>query len=477
MKNIRLITVFVFSIIFSSEAFAQEGFEHLSPVSHGAGRTYVVSSRGLSAVGLNPALLGIDNGKTFEIQIFPLSAFGIDAGAGFSDVNALSGVFSTKVDHFTDSALTSIAGLLSDGKLSGRGDAEILGAAFRVPEIGTFALTWTTHGAIRTEIPQNFLDFAKDAASKLLTENNTIDNFDIQGMWYNEYSASFGTTLFLSPDSEVFLKNLSVGGALKYVSGIAYIKFDEGNYIHTTAGNAKVTLGVNFTERSAFSSSFDPKHAPNRFSFDFLTSNSAGSGFGFDLGACVGLWSNHGIPTVLIGASATDIGSIIWNTNATERKADHLADTIYGTAGTTIKDLTDSLAKLGGSVKDLSSFSTPLPAMFRAGVLVDLAAMGMDWGVFEPRIAVEYANGLTNLVGSLKSGRIGAGISLERPGNVGLRLSAGFASDSEGSDITAGVGITIFKLIDFDIATSRLGQFFKSGASRTDLAFNIRAAF
>src|SRR5205823_1108723 len=130
-----LAVIFLFSPIIS---FAQEGYEHLSPIAHGGGRTYVVTSRGLAAVGLNPALLGYDNDKTFEIQVFPLSAYGLDAGPSFSDVNALSGVFNTTINHFNDSSLSSIANLLSNGKLSGRGDAEVLGISYRRPEIGTF---------------------------------------------------------------------------------------------------------------------------------------------------------------------------------------------------------------------------------------------------------------------------------------------------------------------------------------------------
>ena len=127
--NIHLIVLrgFVAAFFPASMLFAQEGYEHLSATAHGAGRTYVVTSRGLSAVGLNPALLGYDNDKTLEIQIFPLSVYGLDAGPSFSDVNGLTGVFSTGISHFTDSSLTTIANLLSDGKLSARGDAELFG--------------------------------------------------------------------------------------------------------------------------------------------------------------------------------------------------------------------------------------------------------------------------------------------------------------------------------------------------------------
>ncbi len=458
--------------------FAQEGYEHLSPIAHGAGRTYVVTSRGLSAVGLNPALLDYDNNNTIEIQLFPLSGYGLDAGPSFSDASALAGVFSTGITHFTDSSLTSIANLLSNGKLSGRGDAEILGASYHLPEIGTFAFTWTTHAAVRTDIPESFLIFAQNAESNLIQEPNSIDNFDLQGMWYSEYSISFGKNLNIGKDTSTFLKSISIGGAIKYVSGIAYLKVDQGNYIHTIPGNGQTAVSVNFDEHSAYSSSFDPSHVPNHFSFDFLTNNQAGSGAGFDLGFCAGFFSNsHGTPTVLLGMSATDIGTVTWTKNAAERIADHLNGIIAYQNATKIQDVTDSLKKFQGTLINLSSFTTPLPSMFRAGLQIDLDAMGVEWGVFAPKIAMEYANGLTGLVGSLKNGRLGTGLTLERSGPIGLRLNGGFVIESGASDITLGAGVTLFKFLNIDIASAHVGQFFKSGSKETDIALGVRAAF
>ncbi|MFI5265063.1 MAG: DUF5723 family protein, partial [Candidatus Kapaibacterium sp.] len=427
---------------------------------------------------LNPALLGIDDGKMIEIQIFPVSAYGLDAGASFSDVNALNGVFSTGISHFTDSSLTSIANLLSNGKLSGRGDAEIIGASYRLPEIGTFAFTWTTHGAVRTDIPQSFLDFAKDAEAQILTQNVTLDNFDLQGMWYSEYSLSYGKTLQLGTDTSTFFKNISVGGAVKYVSGIAYLRVEPGNYIHTTASNGRVFIAANFVEHAAYSSNFNPKNVPNHFSFDFLTSNSAGSGIGADIGICLGLLSNkHGTPTVLVGISATDIGAITWNKNATVRSVNNLHDTIVYQGVSKIQDVTDSLKKLAGTLQNISSFTTQLPSMFRAGMMIDLDALGIEWGAFAPRIAVEYANGLNGLVGSLKNGRLGAGLTLERAGTIGLRLYGGIVIESGASDITLGAGITLFKFLDINIATAHFTQLFNSSSKETDMALGIKAAF
>ena len=180
----------------------------------------------------------------------------------------------------------------------------------------------------------------------------------------------------------------------------------------------------------------------------------------------------------MLGVSATDIGSISWTKNVTERIADHVDGTIkYGTGVSSIKDVTDSLKKFQGTLKHLSSFSTPLPSMFRAGMQFDLDAMGIEFGTFAPKIAVEYANGLTGFVGSLKTGRFGAGLTLERTGNIGMRFAGGFVIQQNASDMTLGAGITIFNFLNIDLASTHIGQFFKSGNQRTDIALAIRAAF
>ena len=115
--------------------------------------------------------------------------------------------------------------------------------------------------------------------------------------------------------------------------------------------------------------------------------------------------------------------------------------------------------------------------MFRAGMMIDLDAMGIEWGAFAPRIAVEYANGLNGLVGSLKNGRLGAGLTLERFGTIGLRLNGGFVIESGASDITLGAGITLFKFLEINIATAHVTQLFNSSSKETDLALGIKATF
>src|SRR5690349_16350068 len=120
-KYYKRFFLFAFCILSPFSLHAQEGYEHLSPIAHGAGRTYVVTSRGLSAVGLNPALLDYESDKTLQLQLFPASAYGLDAGPSFSDATALSDVFNFKGGQISDSTRKRITNLLSNGKLSGRG--------------------------------------------------------------------------------------------------------------------------------------------------------------------------------------------------------------------------------------------------------------------------------------------------------------------------------------------------------------------
>src|SRR6476619_639939 len=117
MRRIFLVT---FALLLASTLHAQQGEEHLSAFAHGAGGTYSVTSRGLDAIGLNPALLGIDMPKPFEISVFPVSSFGVDAGPSFSQINTVSGAFNgTKIN---DTSLRTVGDLLFSNQLAGRAD-------------------------------------------------------------------------------------------------------------------------------------------------------------------------------------------------------------------------------------------------------------------------------------------------------------------------------------------------------------------
>jgi hypothetical protein len=168
-----MIKQIVFSLLLTliaSTAIAQEGIEQLSPFATGAGRTFAVTPRGLDAVGLNPSLLGLGTERPFEFSIIPITSLGVNAGPSFSQINSISKGFqggnlasldTTVNPDLTkgDSIRVSFANLLNSNKLSSTADARLFGLSYYDPNIGAFALTLTTHAALRVSLPDTLLGY------------------------------------------------------------------------------------------------------------------------------------------------------------------------------------------------------------------------------------------------------------------------------------------------------------------------------
>ena len=475
MTYMRFTVAIALLLLIPVYLFAQEGYEHLSPVAHGAGRTYVVTSRGLSAVGLNPALITPDGNATWAISAF--SSIGLDKAPSWTS-DSLSSLFKPENGNIPLSRRIQLSDLLMNEKMSGRVDAQILGIEHIIEGLGTFAFTWTTHIATRTVLSDDFLNFLKTYEAKITQQNGSYSDFDFQGMWYHEYTLTFGRELFHTSDKEDdFLRSFKGGVALKYVAGTGYIGLDPGSYFNTRFGNGSATVDVNYRIRSAYTSDFDPSNVPTSFSFGFITNNQAGSGFGADIGFEAGFFHNqHGGAVLSIASSITDIGSITWSVNASERVADHLHDTIVYLQASN-KDYSSALGKkYGGTLTNVPSFTTSLPTMFRFGSMLDLDGAGMSIPWFASRAVMEYAAGLTDVVGSLAHPRLGFGLALEHSSAIAsLRAEAGYFIQSGQSDLTLGVGTTLFDLISIDVSTAHLGDLLSGG--RTDVSFVLRAQF
>ncbi|HET9136100.1 MAG TPA: DUF5723 family protein [Candidatus Kapabacteria bacterium] len=452
--------------------FAQEGYEHFSPIAHGAGKTYVTTSQGLSAIGLNPSRITPEAGTSLVVSVFPVSGFGFDKGPSWSG-DSLASVFNLNGGNISNPDRKRISNLLLNEKMSGRIDGEILAIDYVVPQLGTLAFSWTTHAALRTDIPDAFLNFFINAESQLLQYTNSYSGFDFSGMWYSEYTLTYAREMFHSKD---FLSSLKIGGAIKYVSGTGYIGLDKNNRFAYKAISNGTSIDVNYKVQSAYTNDFDPKNIPTSFSFKFITNNQAGSGVGMDIGASADFFPNSdGIPGLSLGTSISDIGSITWSSNATERVANNLHRDIKSSG--TISELNDSLKALSGILTHISSFTTSLPTMFRFGAMLNLDQAGMSLPFFASKAAIEYDAGLADVVGSLSHPRLGFGISGEHYNSVAsLRAEIGYYVQHGQSDLTIGVGTTLFNHISVDVATAHLGDLFASEA-RTDLALALRVQF
>lgn len=456
-----------------SSLYAQEGYEHFSAPAHGAGRTYVVTSRGLDAIGLNPALLQLPAGQRFEIRGFPITSFGIDAGESFSDADALADVFNIK--SFDSLNKNKVVDLLRDEKLSGRGDAEVLGIAYDVGTLGSIAFSWTAHAAMRTDIPESFLEFFAHAESRIIQDTGRVLGLDLQALWHNEYTLTYARTLFETFDSNAFLRQFRAGASLKYVAGIGILKLEDGNYFiwNHENGGGNTVITANYRVNSAHTSDFDPKNAPNRFSTGFLSAPEAGSGIGADIGFSAELFAVSGSRSALhLGVSICGIGSITWKTNARERVVDNLKHKFIHESR--FDELVDSLRLFEGTLVRVPEFSQSLPTTFRFGALLDLDALDAKMFGFAPQLAFELAQGLNDIVGAPPKPRFGLGMALTKDNPAtDYRLSGGFAIDHRSVDITLGGGITLFDHVALDIATAHLLELFSS-KPRVDVAVSLK---
>ena len=472
---LRLSCAAVFVVLVHSGVRAQEGFEHFSVDAHGAGGAYTTLSQGVDAIGLNPALLANPGEHRLQISVLPISAFGIDAGSSFRNVSAISSVFG-KTDSFVSAGTSEhVVDLLSNGKLSGRADVEVLAASYYVPNVGGFGLSWTTHAALRTQLDQRFLDIFRYAEANLTQDTITSSNNDLQAQWYSEYALSFGKSLVsyaLTDSTEAFLGSLSVGAAIKYVAGVGFMRLQPGNFVSIQHPTNQTVITTRYDLQFAYPDQFDPNQVPNHFDFSFLSSATAGSGYGIDLGAELGLFrSSDGHNAITVGVSATDIGTITWTKNTVDRHAD-TTKIIYESGS--LNNVNDSIAILAGKLDHVSSFTSALPSVLRVGAALDLDAIGISIAGTDLTFAAEYANGLTTVVGSTENARLGFGLLLNHPGTVlGLRAGLGFTTQAGASDITFGLGTTILNRVNLDISTAKLNELLGSSGN-LEMAFSLR---
>jgi hypothetical protein len=457
----------LFLCLLASPLFAQEGYEHLSPLSHGAGRTYVVNSRGLDAIGLNPALLALGSKKSWELSILPVSSLGADAGASFLS-DKLTQLANNTAD-LDSGGNFEVADLLRDDRLSGRADARILAAYYHQPDLGGFAFAFSTHSGVRTQIPEEVLTLLTDLLY-FTARPLRIADIDAQGLWYNSWSFSYGRELFGGESSA-----LTVGAAVKYLQGLGYLRLEEGAYLETAPlGFQNIQIKANYQLRYSYIDIFDRRNNTEDITIFDVFSGGAGSGIGFDLGAAYRVGGDGKNPAVIIAASVNDIGSISWSENTIERNASAVIDTI-NYQNTNPQYIADTLAAFAGNVRNIGSFTTNLPTTLRIGASMNLRQLGIIPKGPEITFAAELNKGLTSVVGSLDDARIGIGaIALWDLPVIDIRTAAGMVFESEVVDVTLGAGVTVADVVSFDVSSARLAQLFNAGEGRSDVAFGFK---
>jgi hypothetical protein len=411
-------------------------------------RTFTACSRGLDAVGTNPANLAAHDDGTVTLSLLP---FGVHVGTDFMTLQLYNDYFTGETTeegrvgrHLTDADKQRILGSFPDGIGTFVADAEAraIGLTLRFEDFGMFALSVTERVAVSAKIPHDYAEF-------LLYGNPPGSVYDFSGtsasaIWMREYELSFGTSL-PAPD---FLKALQVGASVKLVQGFGYYQVDRFDTRLTTGVDGELNGSIDVAgHASGIDAIFNSENA----GFEPFPS-PAGSGLGFDLGV-----ASDVTDYLRVGLAVTDIGSIDWNQNVKEMssRADiHLNDPMSSAQRDSIENAVTGESHTG------QNFSSALPMTFRAGVEVQLNNVpGMKsilWGTW--LLAMDYNQGMVNAPGAVQAGRFSMGLEFKPWSFLPLRGGVSFGG-TDYNNVALGFGLH-FGVIDFDFASENLNVLF-----------------
>jgi hypothetical protein len=418
----------------------------------GMARTFVGSSRGLDAVGLNPANLAVPGRGTVTVGLMPFGAqFGID----FMTYDLYEEYFTGEKGSggrigrlLTDADKRTLLASFPDGV--GRGSAHVearpIGVFLQLHEYGNLAFTITEYGSMNFMIPQDFAKF-------LLYGNPPGSSYDFsqtsaQVMWLREYALTYAREL----PTPVFVRSLSAGVAVKVIHGFGCFEIERANTRFTTGLDGILHGNMDFGGRMA---GIDPIRGGSDAAYQPFPA-PAGTGWGLDLGIASDITRY-----LRAGVSITDIGSVEWTRNL-EQVVSSGTVTVDNPLEETQRDSLED-AVTGERIPGMP-FSTPLTTMFRVGAAVELHKVpvlrGFLWG--EWMFACDFNIGLVDGAAGPQTGRLSMGLEFKPWGFLPLRTGVSFGGPDRYS-FALGMGFH-FGVFDLDLASEHLNFLFSEAA-------------
>jgi hypothetical protein len=437
----------------------------------GMGRTFVSASRGIEAIGINPANLAIHDRSDFSLVVFPFTyrvsteLFSYDIYQEFfTGVPDTTGDGEREPKLLTDEDKNRLLSLLPEGKATTRMDVEAtyLGLSFLNPDAGGFGIAVTEKMGVK-------LDLAKEYFRMFLfgfQEGGSSYDFSgtkISAWWYREYNFSYGRRM---PVKSKTFNDLYVGLGFKLVHGYGIM--------HTSRYSARLANEIVGANQYLLKGSFDFLNV--RSGVDFLDpakgsatinpfTGAAGRGYGVDLGLTAEIVSG-----LQLSFAITDIGGITWDKNVVETRGSYeltIADP-FSAPGQ------DSLMNaIRGKNSPAQSFFTPLPTMVRFGALLTNKASFLDFLPGAMVVGVDFNQGFNELFGNSEQSRFSMGMEYRIIPLLPLRT--GFSvGGGDGFRWGAGVGLD-FYFLSLDFATENFGMLFSPRAFQMfSFSFGLR---
>jgi hypothetical protein len=427
------------------------GGDKFSPKTVGMGRSFVAVSRGLDAVGMNPANLALDDrNATVTINFAPLG-FSIgsdlinykiynDFFTGVPAIDPITGQETRVGKDLSDQDKKDILALFPSGIARTQFGFETspVGLSLQIGDFG-FAVVPSVQTVFNLDLPEGYMKFLLNG----LDPNGSV--YDLSGTAVN--ASSVGEVNFSAaykiPFNTAEIDEITVGIGVKYLAGLGYFITEKYNStisnspLRTTPdGNGNLTdLNANF-DFLQFTASPDPD-----------SPEPVGSGLGFDFGVSAFLYN-----TVRVGVSVTDIGSITW---------DKRTKAIVGTANLNIYSIADKEAQdslkdaFKGETFDTTGFTYNLPTQLHIGAAVQMDDVIEDLP-FRWLVAADLHLGFNEVAGNTKLAQYSIGMELD-PLAGWLPLRTGImVGGRERFAWSAGFGIHLFNTFDLDFATQSI---------------------
>jgi hypothetical protein len=398
-----------------------QGGNRSNIVGLGMARTSTATSRGVDAIGINPANFAVSESPGFSLTALP---FGIRLGTDFLNYGLyrqyLTGVSTdsgTVGYYLTNQDKDKILSGFSSGMgtINGDMDAKLIGVSFYRSGFGGLGFGISERVSAKGVMSKDYLRFLFYGNSP--GQTFSFSNTEVRAWWFREYSLSYARSF----ENAFGLNDLAVGVGFKYVAGFGYFDLEEVNTSFTSSSQDVVTghaeylshrAGTDFLS-SGTGSSFTPFPAP------------AGTGWGFDFGM------NARVTSFLsCGVSATDIGSLHWTRNTRERRADgdFIIDDAFSKAQ---QDSLENLVK--GTDQKVGGFGTQLPTAIHVGFALQLGRPEFAEGFPDALLAFDYDQGLNNMPGNSTKPRVSAGMELRLLSWFPLRSGVSIGGVDQGS--------------------------------------------
>lgn len=449
--------IYIISIaVCSFSLFAQTGSNGNSFARELAlGNSFTTASKGLNAIGFNPANLALKNNHTIEIStVLPVPNVSIYAGSEvmsikdynyyFGGTGELDSEGKKKGRVLTDVDKQNLIDLFANGDLVNSDvSLNLFSIAYHSNStFGSLAFALKDRFANSSSVDQELIKFMMLGNKN--NPNYSIQNMNFHASYTREYSLTYAKDL--SSSFQGLFKAVYAGVSAKYLQGFAYAELLENDFAINTLANGelevkgKILLNASFSPDFGIDYDFDKR---NRTSKVTPMPTPAGTGLGFDFGVTVEI--NNALSA---GLSLTDIGSLKWDNQNVEYRMDGykiIDDFTQKENLDSLKEIFDFKGKYIGAINSKLPTALHIGMALRVDKLESLAMTNKFLVVFD------YHQGFNDVSLNSTSPRVSLGMEYEfmqwlnlrtgfsMGGKYGFRWSAGFGLDFNGFefDLTA----------------------------------------